>query len=97
MESVHARFTDDTVFIYGHGSPNHGIVGTREDLLAMRDFLSGLMEYVQAGLSQGKTADDLATVDRLPAFPNYYLESWQDAIPNAIRIAHSELTATDSK
>jgi cyclase len=93
METVHARFSDDTVFIHGHGGPNHGIVGTREDLLVMRDFLTGLLEYVSAGIAAGNSADELASVDRLPDFPDHYLDTWAAAIPNAIRAAHTELTA----
>lgn len=93
LETVHARFSDDTVFIHGHGGPNYGIVGTREDLLVMRDFLSGLLEYVSTGIAAGNSVDELAAVDRLPDFPNHYLDSWAAAIPNAIKAAHTELTA----
>ncbi|NNE71609.1 MAG: MBL fold metallo-hydrolase [Rhodothermales bacterium] len=92
LETVHDRFDQDTVFIHGHAGPNYGVTGTREDLLAFRDFLSGLLEYVQKGLQAGYDVDGLASVDRLPDFPEHYLDSWKDAIPNAIRAAHLELT-----
>jgi cyclase len=92
LETVYGDYSDETVFVFGHGGPNHGVVGTREDLLVMRDFLSGLLEYVQSGLAAGESVDVMAEIDRLPDFPDHYLESWADAIPNAIRVAHLELT-----
>ena len=95
LETVHGHYSDDTVFIHGHAGPNYTAVGTREDLLVMRDFLSGLLDYVQTGLASGTSLEELTAVDRLPDFPEHYLESWENAIPNAIRAAHQELTSTD--
>ena len=92
LEAVHARYSDDTVFIHGHAGTNHSITGTREDLLVMRDFLAGLIQYVEQGLADGKSIDELAGVDRLPEYPNHYLASWENAIPNAIRATHRGLT-----
>ncbi|MBO6574340.1 MAG: MBL fold metallo-hydrolase [Rhodothermales bacterium] len=94
LEATYARFSDDTIFIHGHAGPNYTVTGTREDLLVMRDFLSGLLDYVQAGIRNETPLDELA-VDRLPDFPEYYLDSWATAIPNAIRAAHQELTEGD--
>jgi len=91
LETVHANFTDETIFIYGHGNPAFGITGQREDLLVMRDFLSGLIEYVEAGRKAGKTADDLAAVERLPGFPEHFSESWKQAVPNAILTVYKEM------
>lgn len=92
LEAVHDRFDDNTVFIHGHAGPNYEVTGTRDDLLVFRDFLSGLLDYVRQGLRAGHDVDSLAGVDRLPDFPEHYLDSWKDAIPNAIRAAHLELT-----
>ncbi|WP_054685692.1 hypothetical protein [Rhodothermus marinus] len=69
------------------------MVGGRADLLVMRDFLEGLRRYVEAGIRAGKTADELA-VDRLPDFPEHYVESWPQGIPNAIRAVYQELSGS---
>jgi glyoxylase-like metal-dependent hydrolase (beta-lactamase superfamily II) len=95
LETVHDLYTDDTIFIHGHAGPNYSVTGTRADLLGFRDFLSGLIDFVEAGMAAGKGVDQLAANDRLPDFPEHYLESWKDAIPNAIRATHQELTSTN--
>ncbi|SHK16125.1 MBL fold metallo-hydrolase [Rhodothermus profundi] len=94
LERLHTTYESDTQFIFGHGHPRYGVVGSRADLLVMRDFLEGLRRYVEAGLKAGKSVDELAAVDRLPDFPEHYLESWQQGIPNAIRAVYQELTGS---
>ncbi|MFO7314304.1 MBL fold metallo-hydrolase [Rhodothermus marinus] len=93
LERLHATSDDETQFIFGHGNPKYGVVGGRADLLVMRDFLEGLRRYVEAGIRAGKTAEELA-VDRLPDFPEHYVESWPQGIPNAIRAVYQELSGS---
>jgi len=92
LEQVHDAFTDETLFIHGHGNPEFGVTGSRGDLLVMRDFLSGLNDYVATGIAEGKSINDLAAVQRVPGFPDHYLEAWTDGIPNAIRAVYREQT-----
>ncbi|MFT4604075.1 MAG: glyoxylase-like metal-dependent hydrolase (beta-lactamase superfamily II) [Rhodothermales bacterium] len=61
--------------------------------LMFRDFLTSLIEFAETGLASGQSLDALTANDRLPDFPEHYLESWKDDIPNAIRATHQELTA----
>ena len=92
VEKAHARFDDDTLFIFGHGSEAFGVTGKRADLLVERDFLAGLVDYVEKGIAAGKTADELASVDRLDAFPDHYNADWANVLQNGIRATHAELT-----
>ncbi|RMH58323.1 MAG: MBL fold metallo-hydrolase [Bacteroidetes bacterium] len=91
LEQVHAAFSDETIFIFGHAGEGHAITGPRADLLAMRDFLDGLLAFAQAALDAGQTEDELARTQRLPDFPTYYRDSWPEAIPIALRVAYREL------
>lgn len=93
LETVHGAFTDETRFIYGHGNASYGITGGRADLLVMRDFLGGLIAYVEKGIQAGQSLEEMAAIDRLPDFPEHYRESWQGAIPRCIRTVHGEVTA----
>jgi len=90
LEGTHARFDDDTVFIFGHGQP---VTGGRADLLHMRDFLGALLEYARKGAKAGKSEDEVASVEKLPGFEEHYVESWAVAIPNCLRAAYQEATA----
>ncbi len=92
LEQLYETYDDEALFIFGHGNPKYGVTGGRADLLIMRDFLAGLRAYVQKGLKAGKSIEELAAVDRLPGFPEHYVETWPQGIPNAIRAVYQELT-----
>lgn len=89
LEAAHKSFDDDTVVIAGHGNEKYGVTGSRADLLVMRDYLSALREYVQSGIREGKSAEDLK-VSKLPGFEEHYNEGWQEAVPNGIQAAYEE-------
>ena len=38
LEKIHADFSDETIFIYGHGNPSHGITGMRDEAFTWRRF-----------------------------------------------------------
>lgn len=90
LERAHQDHTDDTVFIFGHGNPTHGIVGTREDLLAMRDFLTAMIEYVDAGLNRGVPADSIVAARVLPGFDAYVLPDRPDGLARPLRAVVEE-------
>lgn len=92
LERIHADFDDDTRFIFGHGHPEYGITGDRADLLAMRDFLDGLVAYVQDGLDAGTPIEELADRTRLPGFEDHYHEDWPLGLDACIRAVHRDLT-----
>ena len=92
LEQVHADFTDDTRFIFGHGNPEYGIVGGRADLLAMRDFLDGLLTYVQDGLDAGESIEALADRQMLLGFEDHYMDGWPLELSACIRAVHRDLT-----
>lgn len=96
MEQVHADFTDDTRFIFGHGNPEYGIIGGRADLLAMRDFLDGLLTYVQNGIDAGESLDALADQQMLSGFEDHYMEDWPLQLSACIRAVHRDLTGETS-
>ena len=92
LERVHDTFTDETAFIFGHGHPDHGVTGTRADLLVMRDFLGRLREFVAAGMADGLGADALAErAQTAEAFDSHRLEAWPAGIPNAVRAVAEEM------
>jgi glyoxylase-like metal-dependent hydrolase (beta-lactamase superfamily II) len=93
LQRVHDDHTDDTIFIYGHGNPDAGITGTREDLLLFRDFLGAVRDHVQAGIRDGKSAEDLA-VDRLPGFESFYHPDRPDGVSRTISMIFSELSGS---
>ncbi len=97
LETVHERFTEETLFIHGHGGKDFGVTGGRADLLVMRDFLGGLLDFARQGIAAGKSEDELAATKRLEKFPEHYMEGWPDGISNGLRAAYQELTGVGSE
>ena len=56
LQTVHGRFSDDTVFVFGHAGDGWPVVGTRADLITMKDFLDALYGATRARLADGQSA-----------------------------------------
>ncbi len=59
LEAVHGRFSDETVFVFGHAGEGHSVIGDRSDLLVMRDFLAAARLAIVPRASDGATAADV--------------------------------------
>ncbi len=70
LEEAHGRFGDGTAFIFGHAGEGWPVVGTRADLLTMRDFLSALNDAVAARLAAGETAEQMVDMT-VPGFEDW--------------------------
>lgn len=93
LHTVHSKFSDQTIFIFGHANPTYGITGTREDLLIMGDFLEGIRNHVAAGIRSGKTADELA--EETGALPDFE-EFGSEGIERCLRTVYQEMSSGDS-
>ncbi len=91
LEALHERFDDDTIVIHGHGAPDAGITGGREDLLQMRDFLAALRSFVRLGLQAGSSVDELAATEELSGFAAYARDDWPLSLERCIRAVYREM------
>ena len=71
LEDCSAAYPVDAVYIFGHGNPKFGVMGTRGDLLVMRDFLSGLLAHVSKEIAAGHDKPTIVALENLPGFPDY--------------------------
>jgi len=92
LETVAGEADSDTIFIYGHANPEFGASGTRDDLLAKRDFLAHLMEFTQNGIDAGKSRDELMETTSFDEFSNVIAPSDFLSLPRNIAAAYDELT-----
>ncbi|MDA1334005.1 MAG: MBL fold metallo-hydrolase [Bacteroidetes bacterium] len=90
LERARQTFSDNTVFIYGHSNPANGILGTREDLLVMRDYLGALRDAAAAGIQAGKSADETAS-DGLQGFQSHWMNGSDDGIKGNIATIFEEM------
>ena len=91
LETLHPIYSDDTRFIFGHGNPDpkFGPTGTRADLLTMRDYLTGLLDYTRKQIAAGKSKAEIITLAALPGFPDYQMAN---RLASNLDVAYDELT-----
>jgi cyclase len=92
LEEAAKDYPADAIYVFGHGSPKFGPVGKRGDLLVFRDYLSGLLDYVQKKITAGEPKEKIIALENLPGFEDYHLP-----LPNRLGgnlgVAFDELTA----
>jgi glyoxylase-like metal-dependent hydrolase (beta-lactamase superfamily II) len=88
LEATTKDHTADTLYIFGHAKVGLPITGSRTDLLAFRDYFTGVLDYVQKGIAAGKSVDEIAKVQQVPGFPQH------EGVPTGtLTMAYEELTA----
>lgn len=72
LERVAGEHGNDTIYIFGHAATGQPVTGPKAALLAFRDYLTGLLAFVEAQVKAGKSRDEiLATQGPLPKFEAY--------------------------
>ena len=92
LETLHETYDDDTQFIFGHGNPEYGITGTRDDLLVLRDFLSALREYVTQQMQAGASLEEMKQQSALEGFEAFNFD-WFLSLGDCVEAVHTEMTA----
>jgi glyoxylase-like metal-dependent hydrolase (beta-lactamase superfamily II) len=92
LETLHGEMGDDTILIHGHGNPEYGITGGREDLLVMRDFLTALNEYVTQQRQAGASLQEMKQKSVLEGFEAFNFD-WSLSLGACIEAVYREQTA----
>lgn len=92
LETLHDRYDDDTLFIFGHGNPDHGVTGSRAGLLQMRDYLSALGDFVAKKRGEGMNAEDMQSITDLPGFEEYSSDQWPLPLAQNLGAVYREQT-----
>ena len=85
LENVVKDHTADTIYIFGHAKVGAPVSGSRADLLALRDYFTAMLDYVQKGISAGKSAEEI-TKGVVPGYTDHEGTA-------ALQVAFDELTA----
>ncbi len=62
LDKAQQLFDKDTLFVFGHAFDPEKVTGYKEDLKAMQDYLSNLLDYVTKQIKAGKTRDEIMKV-----------------------------------
>jgi cyclase len=91
LEEAEKTYPADAIYVFGHGHAKFGAVGQRADLLIFRDYLAGLLDYVQKRIRAGEPKEKIIALENLPGFDDYHLP-----LPNRLGqnlgVAYDELT-----
>jgi glyoxylase-like metal-dependent hydrolase (beta-lactamase superfamily II) len=91
LNTVADEYPADAMYIFGHGNPEYGVTGDKEGLVVMADYLSGILDYVQKGIEQGKSKEEITKIEQLQGFENFlYADFW--TLPDNLGVAYEELT-----
>ena len=91
LETIHGALDDDTIVIHGHGNPEFGVTGGREDLLVMRNFLTALNEYVTQQLQAGVSLQEMKQKTALDGFAAFNFD-WALSLSACIEAVYRERT-----
>ena len=85
LEKVVKDHNADTVYVFGHSKVGAPVTGPKGDLLALRDYFSAMLDYVQKGIKAGKSADEIVKA----GLPQFAANEGQPQL----QVAYDELTA----
>jgi glyoxylase-like metal-dependent hydrolase (beta-lactamase superfamily II) len=83
----------DTMYIFGHGGPEAGVVGTRGDLQYFAGYLTALLDFTRRAMQEGKTKEQIATTQTLPRFEAVGTLAPALSLGIALGVAFDELSA----
>jgi glyoxylase-like metal-dependent hydrolase (beta-lactamase superfamily II) len=85
LEKVVKDHNADTIYIFGHSKVGAPVTGNSKDLLALRDYFSSMLDYVQKGIAAGKSAEEIVK-GQVPGFTD------SEGMPQ-LQVAYDELTS----
>ena len=87
LENAVKDHSADTIYIFGHSKVGAPVTGSRQDVMALRDYFTAMIDFVQKGLAAGKSQDEIVKTAAIPRF-----ESWEGT-PVALEAAYAEMTS----
>jgi glyoxylase-like metal-dependent hydrolase (beta-lactamase superfamily II) len=92
LDKVAAYYQKDTLFIFGHGASDEFVTGSANDLIAMRDYLRSLVDFVAGEIKLGKSKEAVASANEIPGF-GQLKERWAGARKMNLEKTFDELSA----
>ncbi|MFI5194962.1 MAG: MBL fold metallo-hydrolase [Chitinophagales bacterium] len=87
LDKVQQTFDKDTLFVFGHAFDPVKVTGYKDDVKAMQDYLSSLLDFVGKQIKAGKTREEILKATAIPG-----VSDWQgDGIERGLQAAYEEL------
>ncbi|MGB4773717.1 MAG: MBL fold metallo-hydrolase [Daejeonella sp.] len=88
LDKVVNKFDSDTLFVFGHAADPEKIIGTKEDIKAMQNYLDKLLIFTGSEIKAGKTKEDILKNTVIPGAEDFTGEG----IERSLTAAYEELT-----
>ncbi|HEY4107810.1 MBL fold metallo-hydrolase [Puia sp.] len=89
LDKALSKYDNDTLFVFGHAFDPDKVTGNKDDLRAMKDYLSRMLDFVNGWIRAGKSKDDLVKEKAIPG-----VTEWQgDGLANGLGATYDEITA----
>lgn len=90
IEKLAKAYSNDTLYIFGHSNSDEGCTGSVQDVKAMRDYLSALLEFVEGKMKSGEPKEKIIAYAAIPKF-EYLIARWEGAMKQNLTAAFDEL------
>lgn len=91
LDTVAGEYPSDALYIFGHGKPEYGVTGNKEDVGVMGNYLSALVAHVEKGIEQGKSKEEITNKKMLEGFEDFmYADFW--TLSENLGVAYEEIT-----
>lgn len=88
LDKALSHYDNDTIFIFGHAFDPDKVTGNKDDLRAMKDYLSRMLEFVQGWIKAGKSKEDLLKETAIPG-----VTEWKgNGIARGLQATYEQLT-----
>lgn len=88
LEKIQQEYDNETLFIFGHAGEGHPIIGDKQDIKAMQQYLQKVLDVVSAKIKEGQSLEKVLTLTEIPG-----ANEWQgDGIQRPLTAAFEELS-----
>ncbi|MGK9475757.1 MBL fold metallo-hydrolase [Melioribacter sp. OK-6-Me] len=85
-----ALYDDNTTFIFGHANNDENVIGKKESLLQMKNYLTTLLDFVDNQIKTGKSKEEIINAEEIPGFA-FLKERWNGARRMNLESAYEEI------
>jgi cyclase len=90
LDKTLTTFDKETIFVFGHAFDPAKVYGNKEDLKAMQDYLTKLLDFVGMEIKAGKSKEDIMKEKSIPG-----VTEWQgDGIERGLQAAFEEISSS---
>ncbi|MFC2124471.1 MBL fold metallo-hydrolase, partial [Bacteroidota bacterium] len=84
LNKINNHYDNDTLFIFGHSSEGYPVTGSKNDLSAMGNYLSKVLDLVNKDLKAGKSNEEILTHTSIPGAEEWTGRGIQTSLNSAI-------------